>query len=1522
MYINRGKDTRRELERLEKYCNEETLSAFKMAQKVNDTTRQKKKKDLHADYEELKVAHLVSTEKFSADLQGEKEKNNVLQGEVDNLKVSHHELKLKYEADKLAANQLVESLLREKEQQSQAHAERVSQDQQLIWTLRAEQEALCQKATEEIAVRQQAAFEKDIKFQTELEPQSQLSNQKSMEEEYKKLQVAYKASQEKFTAELQQEKDKTTLLQQEQEKLRVSTDELSQRDQTDVLALKQQTENRHRELETENKSLYNTIAESQPKKMQQATEARGNNRTVYFRQQGNGKEMELERLRRDVGQLTELLERERQHCCKEKNERILMIQELQETKENLAKQKSLKEMYINRGKDTRRELERLEKYCNEETLSAFKMAQKVNDTTRQKKKKDLHADYEELKVAHLVSTEKFSADLQGEKEKNNVLQGEVDNLKVSHHELKLKYEADKLAANQLVESLLREKEQQSQAHAERVSQDQQLIWTLRAEQEALCQKATEEIAVLQQAAFEKDIKFQTELDDLRSQLSNQKSMEEEYKKLQVAYKASQEKFTAELQQEKDKTTLLQQEQEKLRVSTDELSQRDQTDVLALKQQTENRQRELETENKSLYNTIAESQPKKMQQATEARGNNRTVYFRQQGNGKEMELERLRRDVGQLTELLERERQHCCKEKNERILMIQELQETKENLAKQKSLKEMYINRGKDTRRELERLEKYCNEETLSAFKMAQKVNDTTRQKKKKDLHADYEELKVAHLVSTEKFSADLQGEKEKNNVLQGEVDNLKVSHHELKLKYEADKLAANQLVESLLREKEQQSQAHAERVSQDQQLIWTLRAEQEALCQKATEEIAVLQQAAFEKDIKFQTELDDLRSQLSNQKSMEEEYKKLQVAYKASQEKFTAELQQEKDKTTLLQQEQEKLRVSTDELSQRDQTDVLALKQQTENRQRELETENKSLYNTIAESQPKKMQQATEARGNNRTVYFRQQGNGKEMELERLRRDVGQLTELLERERQHCCKEKNERILMIQELQETKENLAKQKSLKEMYINRGKDTRRELERLEKYCNEETLSAFKMAQKVNDTTRQKKKKDLHADYEELKVAHLVSTEKFSADLQGEKEKNNVLQGEVDNLKVSHHELKLKYEADKLAANQLVESLLREKEQQSQAHAERVSQDQQLIWTLRAEQEALCQKATEEIAVLQQAAFEKDIKFQTELDDLRSQLSNQKSMEEEYKKLQVAYKASQEKFTAELQQEKDKTTLLQQEQEKLRVSTDELSQRDQTDVLALKQQTENRQRELETENKSLYNTIAESQRQSSNSNSSNSLCLRQPAKENAATTEARGNNRTVYFRQQGNGKEMELERLRRDVGQLTELLERERQHCCKEKNERILMVQELQETKENLAKQKSLKEMYINRGKDTRRELERLEKYCNEETLSAFKMAQKVNDTTRQKKKKDLHADYEELKVAHLVSTEKFSADLQGEKEKNNVLQGEVDNLKVSHHELKLKYEADKLAANQLVESLLREKEQQSQAHAERVSKTSS
>ncbi|KAG8003176.1 hypothetical protein GBF38_007558 [Nibea albiflora] len=225
-------------------------------------------------------------------------------------------------------------------------------------------------------------------------------------------------------------------------------------------------------------------------------------------------------------------------------------QELEETKEQLKRQKSLKEMFINKEKETRRELERLKKYTDPETLSTAKIANQVRDTTKRKKKKLLQVDYEELQVAHIINEEKFTSDLQAEKnnnkllqqelerlrisykvlnaryenDKNKMIQQEMDKLCISHSESTQKYETEVIAVKQQADTLQSELDNEVKAHAVSVSEGFHKIQNLRAEQEALRQKMEEEMTVLKQNALKSEKIFESELEELNTQLSVQVSL--------------------------------------------------------------------------------------------------------------------------------------------------------------------------------------------------------------------------------------------------------------------------------------------------------------------------------------------------------------------------------------------------------------------------------------------------------------------------------------------------------------------------------------------------------------------------------------------------------------------------------------------------------------------------------------------------------------------------------------------------------------------------------------------------------------------------------------------------------------------------------------------------------------------------------------------------------------------------------------------------------------------------------------
>ncbi|XP_024133593.1 transcription factor SPT20 homolog [Oryzias melastigma] len=219
-------------------------------------------------------------------------------------------------------------------------------------------------------------------------------------------------------------------------------------------------------------------------------------------------------------------------------------QELEETKKQLAKQKELKEKCINDNKELKRELERLQKYAHPQVLSAAKISNQVQSAIKQRKKKDLQRDYEELKVAYVTNEAKFSKDLEAERQKNNILQQElqglrqqldsktqesksetflkkeVQDLKAAQEDLASKSDAQISAAKTEVKALRQELEHERLVCSQELLQQQQIINSLKAEQDFALQAVAKQIATMTVASCRRELCFQAELHCLKVQLKD------------------------------------------------------------------------------------------------------------------------------------------------------------------------------------------------------------------------------------------------------------------------------------------------------------------------------------------------------------------------------------------------------------------------------------------------------------------------------------------------------------------------------------------------------------------------------------------------------------------------------------------------------------------------------------------------------------------------------------------------------------------------------------------------------------------------------------------------------------------------------------------------------------------------------------------------------------------------------------------------------------------------------------------
>ncbi|XP_023189992.1 tropomyosin alpha-1 chain-like [Xiphophorus maculatus] len=191
----------------------------------------------------------------------------------------------------------------------------------------------------------------------------------------------------------------------------------------------------------------------------------------------------------EIQELSYALEMERTGRVEDNQKLAHLEAELEETKLQLKKQKALKETFINEAKEAKRELERLEKFSDPAVLNAAVIASKVHNDVKYMKKKNLQEDFEELKVAHLLSREAFVAEIQAERKKSLALQEELNQLQTSYEELRSQYEAD--------DALLRQEAETQKYDEARLSEEQRLLENLRAEKDEMYQEMSQKITFLQ-----------------------------------------------------------------------------------------------------------------------------------------------------------------------------------------------------------------------------------------------------------------------------------------------------------------------------------------------------------------------------------------------------------------------------------------------------------------------------------------------------------------------------------------------------------------------------------------------------------------------------------------------------------------------------------------------------------------------------------------------------------------------------------------------------------------------------------------------------------------------------------------------------------------------------------------------------------------------------------------------------------------------------------------------------------------
>ncbi|KAI9536441.1 hypothetical protein NQZ68_033030 [Dissostichus eleginoides] len=107
--------------------------------------------------------------------------------------------------------------------------------------------------------------------------------------------------------------------------------------------------------------------------------------------------------------------------------------QLEEAKEKLARQTDLKELSITKEKDIQDEFESLKRTCDPESMNTFEIATEVRNNMKRTMKKALHHEFEQLKVAYSSNQEDFYQKIQFERRNNAALQQELEHLRVPRH---------------------------------------------------------------------------------------------------------------------------------------------------------------------------------------------------------------------------------------------------------------------------------------------------------------------------------------------------------------------------------------------------------------------------------------------------------------------------------------------------------------------------------------------------------------------------------------------------------------------------------------------------------------------------------------------------------------------------------------------------------------------------------------------------------------------------------------------------------------------------------------------------------------------------------------------------------------------------------------------------------------------------------------------------------------------------------------------------------------------------------
>ncbi|XP_043981119.1 trichohyalin-like [Gambusia affinis] len=308
---------------------------------------------------------------------------------------------------------------------------------------------------------------------------------------------------------------------------------------------------------------------------------------------------------------------------------------LEEMDLKIKQEEALRERLLNEAEEVKRELEKLEREEREKredkssdpaVLHAAVIAPKFHENVKYMKKKSLQQEYEELKVAHLLSQEAFLAEVQAERKKSEALQEELNQLQTSYKELSSKYEAEV--------TLVRQEAESQKFYEARLREEQRLLENLRAEKDKMFQDMSQKVAVLQDSetllkeelyqlknSYDKlNCNYQSEISGLKQDMETfwqeirqekDANLERQKENLQLINNLRAEKeelfqtMSREIKIRQKREEQMLHELHQVHVSCEQLKSRYETDTMHLKQQAETYQEDMKQERKALLDKSEE-----------------------------------------------------------------------------------------------------------------------------------------------------------------------------------------------------------------------------------------------------------------------------------------------------------------------------------------------------------------------------------------------------------------------------------------------------------------------------------------------------------------------------------------------------------------------------------------------------------------------------------------------------------------------------------------------------------------------------------------------------------------------------------------------------------------------------------------------------------------------------------------------------------------------------------------------------